>query len=285
MSDDVTDPTNAMNVTDAASATPVTPEADRIVGTVADGIGWITINHPERRNALSLAMWRSIADVANRYGADPAVRAVVLTGAGDRSFSAGADISEFERVRADAAQKKAYAEIADAGKRALEALDKPLIAAIRGYCVGGGLALALLADLRFATPASTFAIPAARLGLGYDYDGIAALARLVGPSRAKDILFSARHLDGVEAHRIGLVDTLAEPDALDGTVRAYAARIADNAPLTMRAAKAAVRLYEAASPVDTTAVDRLVAACFDSDDYKEGRRAFLEKRKPRFGGS
>lgn len=258
---------------------------DRLLAHVQDGIGWITFNQPERRNAMSLAMWTGLGLAAEAFQQDAGVRAVVLRGAGGEAFVSGADISEFEQHRADAAQKKTYDEVAARGHAGLAALDKPLIAMIEGWCVGGGLAIALAADVRLASANARFGIPAARLGLGYDYRGVAALARLVGPSAAKDLLFSARFLGADEALRLGLVNFVVEPERLEGEVAGYAARIAANAPLTVRAAKAAVQVFERyADDADTAPVAALVARCFDSDDYREGRRAFLAKRVPTFQG-
>lgn len=262
---------------------------DKVLAEVREGIGWLTLNQPERRNAISLAMWQAIGDAARAFEADENVRAVVLHGAGGRAFASGADISEFEQVRANAEQKKRYAEIAERGRAGLAGLSKPLLAMIQGYCIGGGLALALQADLRFASSDSRFGIPAARLGLGYEYAGLAALARLVGPARARDLLFSARQLDAAEALAFGLVNAVHGPEALPGAVAAYAAQLAANAPLTLRAAKAALRAFERQasgdlSQADVAAAERLVDQCFDSADYAEGRRAFMDKRTPRFSG-
>jgi enoyl-CoA hydratase len=258
---------------------------DRILASVENGVGWITFNHPERRNAMSLDMWQGLGIAAEAFERDPQVRVVVLRGAGGKAFVSGADISEFEQHRADAAQKKTYDQIAARGHAGLSALSKPLVAMIQGYCVGGGLAIALAADVRFASADARFAIPAARLGLGYDYRGIAALARLVGPSAAKDILFSARFLEADEALRLGLVNFVADAAQLEEQVRQYAARIADNAPLTVHAAKRALQLFERyADAQDSGETAALVLRCFDSEDYKEGRRAFLAKRQPQFHG-
>lgn len=258
----------------------------RILAEVHGDVGWITFNHPERRNAMSLDMWQGLGIAAEAFERDPAVRAVVMKGAGGKAFVSGADISEFEQHRADAAQKKTYDEIAARGHAGLAALSKPLIAMIDGYCVGGGLAIALAADVRIASAASRFAIPAARLGLGYDYRGVAALARVVGPSVVKDILFSARFLEADEALRVGLVNTVIDGAQLREHVAAYAAQIAANAPLTVHAAKQAVRAFEhyADGAPGADAVAGLVLRCFDSDDYREGRRAFLDKRQPQFHG-
>jgi enoyl-CoA hydratase/carnithine racemase len=259
-------------------------QTQKILASVQDGVGWVTFNNPERRNAMSLEMWQGLGDAMDAMERDDSVRVVVMRGAGGKSFAAGADISEFEQHRANAEQKKSYNDIASRAHRGMSQLGKPLVAMIEGFCIGGGLALALGADVRIATTASSFGIPAARLGLGYDYDGLAALARLVGPSTAKDMLFSARFLDTVEALRVGLVNFAVEPHDLEEHVRAYAARVAANAPLTVHAAKAAVRLFEGYSNADSAAVAALVDRCFDSDDYREGRTAFLEKRMPQFKG-
>jgi len=258
---------------------------DKILARVEDGVGWITFNQPERRNAMSLAMWQGLGIAAEAFERDAQVRVVVLRGAGGKAFVSGADISEFEQHRADAVQKKSYDAVAARGHAGLAALSKPLVAMVEGYCVGGGLAIALAADVRFAAAAARFAIPAARLGLGYDYRGVAALARLVGPSAARDILFSARFLEAAEALRLGLVNFVVDEVQLEEQVRAYAARIAANAPLTVHAAKRALQLFEHyADAQDQGETAALVLRCFDSDDYKEGRRAFLAKRPPEFQG-
>lgn len=257
----------------------------KILAETREGVAWLTINQPERRNAVSLEMWQGIADAAAAFQADPGVRVVVIHGAGGKAFASGADISEFEQSRANAEQQKHYGEVSHRGRSALQELKKPLIAMIDGFCVGGGLALALTADVRVATPDSLFAIPAARLGLGYEYDGLSALARLVGPSTAKDILFSARKLDSAEALRVGLINQVIGREELLGYVTGYAQTIAQNAPLTIHAAKAAMRVFEQYSDnAKAQSIAKLVEQCFDSSDYQEGRRAFMEKRKPSFTG-
>ena len=267
------------------SARPIALDTSKILAEVNDGVGWLTFNNPARRNAVSLEMWQGLAQATSAFEADPEVRVVVLRGAGGRSFAAGADISEFEQHRANAEQKKRYGELAAGGHRGLAKLSKPLIAMIQGFCIGGGLAIALSADLRFATPGSRFAIPAAKLGLGYDYPGLAALARLVGPSATKDILFSARMLEADEALRIGLINFVVDDAELEIRVREYAARVAANAPMTVHAVKSAMQVFERYSADPGAAeIAALVDACFNSDDYNEGRRAFMEKRTPRFSG-
>lgn len=267
---------------------PRTLELDtgKIIGRVDDdGIGWLIFNQPERHNALSLEMWQGIGDVLEAFAADPAVRVAVMRGAGGKAFVSGADISEFDTRRASAAQKDEYGKIAGRANRWLATLEKPLLALIEGYCIGGGLATALSADIRIATPDSRFGIPAARLGLGYEYEGLAKLARTVGPARARDIMFSARFMGAEEALRMGLVNFVYERDDIERETIAYAERIAGNAPLTVRAAKAALNTWERGSrEADVQRVAGLVNACFDSEDYKEGRRAFQEKRTPDFQG-
>jgi enoyl-CoA hydratase len=259
-------------------------KTDKLLASVDQGIGWISFNNPERRNAISLAMWQGLGEVLEAFAKDDSVRVVVLKGAGGQAFASGADISEFDQHRANAEQRRQYGETAERGRAWLSQLDKPLIAMIQGYCIGGGLAVALSADVRFASSGSTFGIPAAKLGLGYEYAGVAALARLVGPSNARDMLFSARFMQADEALRIGLVNFVVDDEALEARVRSYAETIARNAPLTVRAAKAAVNAFERYSRTDAAGVAALVDACFNSDDYAEGRRAFAEKRPPRFVG-
>lgn len=258
---------------------------DRIRGVIDGQIGWLIFNNPARHNALSLDMWQGIADVLRTFGSDPNVRVAIMRGAGGKAFVSGADISEFDQHRANADQRATYGEVAGDANRELARFTKPLLALIEGYCIGGGLATALAADIRIATPDSRFGIPAAKLGLGYEYEGLAKLARIVGPSRARDIMFSARFMDAQEALAMGLINTIHERVDIEAEVLAYAHRIAGNAPLTVAAAKAAVNAFERGSQSEEVArVRQLVDGCFNSEDYKEGRRAFREKRTPDFRG-
>lgn len=258
---------------------------DKMRAWARDGIGWMVYNNPERRNAVSLEMWQAIGDIIENFEQDSAIRVVAMRGAGGKAFVSGADISEFDRKRANAEQMATYGAASARGSRALASLSKPLIACIEGYCIGGGLAAALNADVRFATPDSLFGIPAAKLGLGYGYEGLAKLSRAVGPTAARDILLSARFLDAEESLRIGLINFIESRDTIVDTVTEYAGRIARNAPLTVKAAKAAINAWErGGAEEDLDTVRRLVSECFDSEDYKEGRRAFAEKRSPQFGG-
>jgi enoyl-CoA hydratase/carnithine racemase len=263
----------------------MTSKTDSINVEIDSGIGWLTLNQPERHNAISRDMWLGIGEAVERFRQSDAVRVVVLRGAGGKAFAAGADITEFDAQNATAEQSAEFKAPHGRGMEALHNIDKPVIAMIQGYCIGAGLALALAADVRFATRGSRFAIPAAKLGLGYDYEGVATLARLVGPSVARDVLFSGRQLDADEALAVGLINAVESDDELQTRTRAYAELIASNAPLTIKASKAAVRLYETTSQSGATQeVERLIAQCFDSQDYVEGRKAFAAKRRPQFKG-
>ncbi|HEX3919285.1 MAG TPA: enoyl-CoA hydratase, partial [Caulobacteraceae bacterium] len=258
---------------------------EKLIGRKDGAIGWMIFNNPERRNAVSLDMWRAIPDVLAAFEADPEVRVIVFTGAGERAFVAGADISQFEAERSDASAEQRYSSASAAATVAMSGLSKPSIAMIRGYCIGGGLAVALTCDMRICTEESRFAIPAARLGLGYGFGGVKALIDVVGPSIAKEILFTARQFSAEEALRVGLVNRVAPAGELETLVRDYAAMIGANAPLTLRAAKLAAR--EAMRDPERrrlAEVEAAVAACFDSADFKEGRTAFMEKRSPQFRG-
>jgi enoyl-CoA hydratase/carnithine racemase len=245
----------------------------------------MTFSNPAKRNAMSLEMWGAMREILEDFQADPEIRVVVMQGDGDRAFVSGADISQFEKSRSDADSAAAYAAVSDGARAALAALDKPLIALIRGYCLGGGLGIAMTADLRFAAAGARFGIPAANLGIAYNPENLRRLVNLVGPSVAKDILFSARRLEAEEALRVGLVDRVVAPEALEEEVRSYAATLAEKAPLSQRASKAIVNeLMKPESVQDPDLMRRHVETCFNSADYAEGRRAFMEKRTPVFQG-
>lgn len=261
-------------------------DTQRMQAYVENGVGWMIFNNPARHNALSLEMWQGIGDILSAYDEDDAVRVVVMRGAGGKAFVSGADISEFDTKRANAEQKEEYGKIAGRANIWLAKLSKPFIALIEGYCIGGGLATALSADIRFATPDSKFGIPAAKLGLGYEFEGLAKLARVVGPARARDIMFSARFMDAQEAQNMGLVNFIHSRQDIEAACLEYAQRIAGNAPLTVKTAKAAINVWERGNREDEIAQVRdMVDACFNSEDYKEGRKAFAEKRTPNFRGN
>ena len=260
-------------------------DTERMLAHVEDGVGWITFNQPEKRNAVSYDMWVSIPEIVAAFAADDQVRVVVMKGAGDRAFVAGADISEFEQKRSTREQIEVYEAAMGAAHAALRGLEKPLIAMIRGFCIGGGLAISLAADLRICADDGQFGVPAARLGLGYGYGGIKELMHIVGPAFAKEIFFTARWFSAAEANQMGLVNRVVPVAELEAAVGALALQIAGNAPLTVRAAKAAVNAgLQEPQERDLERVDELVAGCFASQDYQEGRRAFMEKRPPRFKG-
>ena len=262
------------------------PRIDKMLSRKEGNVGYVIFNNPERHNAVSLDMWAATSQILETFASDDEVRVVVITGAGGKSFVSGADISKFESERASQEATKIYnAAVARANEMIYE-FPKPTIAMIRGYCIGGGLGLAVCCDLRICSDNSRFAIPAAKLGLGYAYPGMKRLSDLVGPSFTKEIFFTGRQFDAEEARTMGLVNRLVPEAELETYVNSYADTIAGNAPLTVKAAKfIANETVRDESKRNLERSAELVQACFVSQDYTEGRRAFMEKRKPRFTGS
>ncbi|MNX78061.1 putative enoyl-CoA hydratase echA6 [compost metagenome] len=262
------------------------PPSGRLDIVRAGKVLHIRIVNPARHNAMSLAMWNALA----RALVDPAhvdgVRAIVLAGDGQRAFVSGADISEFASQRSDPEQVARYDAAVAAAMCALIDCPLPVIAAIRGICMGGGMALALACDLRYCTPGSRFRMPAARLGLGYALEGLERMRDILGAARTADLFMTARIVDGTEAARIGLVQEVYADEAFDQAVARRIGEVAESAPLTLHAAKMALRHFADGPAAPTAlAVDQAVDACFHSRDYQEGQQAFLEKRPPVFTGS
>ena len=246
-------------------------------------VGRLVLDNPQRRNAINADMWRAIAPAIASFNADDAIRCIVIRGEGTQAFAAGADISEFETNRSSQDQVEEYEASTTAAHRAIETAPKPVIALIHGFCVGGGMALALSCDLRYADASSRFAVPAARLGLGYGVHGTGRLVATVGHAVAREIMFSARRYDSAEALAMGLVNRVLPDADLDAYVQQVASDFASNAPMTIAASKAVINaLVEPAG--DFSAVQAAILRCMKSEDYIEGRRAFMEKRKPVFKG-
>ena len=250
-----------------------------------DGVGLIIFNQPAKRNAMSVDMWGGLGEILDDFQEDNAIRVVILTGAGSKAFVSGADISQFEKQRADADAQQEYDRLTSAGRAKLARFPKATIARIRGFCLGGGLGIAMQADLRIAATDSQFGIPAARLGIAYGFDMVRKLVDLVGPAHARMILYTGTRLDAAEAQRIGLINRMVPDNELSDTVIDIARTIADNAPLSIAASKVSVEnALKDAGDRDVEQMKRMMAACFDSADYREGRTAFMEKRPPRFLG-
>ena len=259
--------------------------SSKMIAEKDGAIGRIIFNNPARHNAVSLDMWQAVAQIMEDYENDDAIRVIVLSGAGGKAFVSGADISEFKEKRDSVEAAEAYAKTSESARLALQETLKPTIAMIRGYCIGGGMATALACDIRIAAEGSRFGIPAAKLGLGYAYDGIKKLIDIVGPAYAREIFYTARQFTTDEALQMGLVNRVVPDGELESYVENYCTTIAGNAPLTVRAAKQIVReALKDESKRDMALCKRVVEECFASEDYTEGRTAFMEKRRPVFKG-
>ncbi|MGA2893064.1 MAG: enoyl-CoA hydratase [Xanthobacteraceae bacterium] len=261
-------------------------ETDKMLSRKDGGVGIVTFNNPERHNAVSLDMWEATKRILDDFAADNDVRVVVLTGAGGKAFVSGADISKFGDERATLEAARAYNVKSDAAYSSVADFPKPTIAMIRGYCIGGGLGLATCCDLRICSDNSRFAVPAAKLGLGYGYTGLKRLVDIVGPAFAKEIFYTARQFDAAEALAMGLVNRMVPAAELEAYVKGMTDMICANAPLTIKAVKFTVgQVVKEDSQRDLARSTELVEQCFASRDYTEGRTAFMEKRKPAFTGT
>jgi enoyl-CoA hydratase/carnithine racemase len=256
----------------------------KLIAEIRGSTGYLVLNAPKRRNALSLDMWQGIPQIVEGFAQDSTVRCIVVTGAGAEAFAAGADISEFDDHRATDDAAKAYDEATHRATQSIGLCAKPVVAAIRGICFGGGAALALACDLRLASDDARFCIPAAKLGIGYGYPGTAALVARLGPALATEMLFTARVYSAHEALMSGMIHAVSPVADFDNVLKGYTAKIAANAPLSIAAAKSAVRAVVSGDAGERQAAERNIAACMTSEDYTEGRRAFLEKRRPNFQG-
>jgi enoyl-CoA hydratase/carnithine racemase len=258
---------------------------DKMLARKEGRVGTMTFNNPERHNAVSLEMWQAARSILDDFASDEEVRVVVVTGAGGKAFVSGADISRFESERATEEAVQRYNSIAQGFYSRLYDFPKPTLAQIAGYCIGGGLNLAIACDLRFCSEGSRFALPAAKLGLGYGYAGLKRFFDTIGPSYTKDIFFSARQFGAAEALAMGVVNKVLPEAELAPFVAGYADTIAENAPLTIAAIKqTAIEALKPESERNLKLADEMVARCFASADYIEGRTAFMQKRKPQFTG-
>lgn len=266
-------------------AAPLQSLTDKLIARKDGAIGWIVFNNPERHNATSYEMWQSLRVVLDAYASDPEVRVIVFRGAGEKAFSAGADISQFKEKRSGAEAVREYNAVADAANQALRECAKPTIAMIRGYCIGGGAAIAVGCDLRIAADDARFGVPAARLGLGYRFEGVKRLASVVGPAYTAEIFFTGRQFTAQEALQMRLVNRVVPGAELDSLIEDLARTIARNAPLTIAAVKRSlIELQKDPAERDLDLCQRMVDTCFASEDYREGQAAFMEKRKPQFKG-
>ncbi len=259
---------------------------DKMLSRIEGKVGIMTFNNPEKHNAVSFEMWEAAEKILDGFLANPEVRVIVLTGAGGKAFVSGADISKFDSERASEEAVQRYNALVEKVYSRIYQMPKPTIAMIRGYCIGGGLNLAICCDMRYATEGSRFSLPAAKLGLGYGYNGLRRYLETIGPIATKEIFYTARQLTAAEAYRWNMVNQVVADDALEATVMEIANTIAGNAPLTVSTVKrCTIEILKDDADQDIAACAAMVKACFASSDYQEGRKAFLEKRKPQFTGT
>jgi enoyl-CoA hydratase len=258
---------------------------EKMLSRVKDGVGYITLNNPEKHNAVSIEMWDALEQILDGFRSSQEIRVIVLSGAGGKAFVSGADISKFDKERSSKEAVLSYNKRTQKVYENLETFPKPTIAMIDGYCIGGGLNLAVCCDIRICSEKSKFAMPAAKLSLGYPFSSIKRLFDVMGPGMAKHFMFTAEKISASEALACGLVQKLVSEDSIDSYVKDYALNIANNAPLTIKAMKQiGIEISKNSDERDLLLCEKLASACFDSEDYKEGRKAFMEKRKPNFQG-
>ena len=258
---------------------------EKMLSRVEEGVGYITFNNPEKHNAVSIEMWDALEKILDEFRLSKDIRVIVLNGAGGKSFVSGADISKFDKERSSKEAVLSYNKRTQKVYELLETFPKPTIAMIDGYCIGGGLNLAVCCDIRICSEKSKFAMPAAKLSLGYPFSSINRLFDVMGPGMAKHFMFTAEKISASEALACGLVQKLVSEENIETYVRDYALTISHNAPLTIKAMKQiGIEILKNPDERDLLLCEQLASACFDSEDYKEGRKAFMEKRKPNFKG-
>jgi len=258
---------------------------EKMLSRVEEGVGYITFNNPEKHNAVSIEMWDALEKILDEFRSSKDIRVIVLNGAGGKSFVSGADISKFDKERSSKEAVLSYNKRTQKVYELLETFPKPTIAMIDGYCIGGGLNLAVCCDIRICSEKSKFAMPAAKLSLGYPFSSIKRLFDVMGPGMAKHFMFTAEKISASEALACGLVQKLVSEENIETYVRNYALTISHNAPLTIKAMKQiGIEILKNPDERDLLLCEQLASACFDSEDYKEGRKAFMEKRKPNFKG-
>jgi enoyl-CoA hydratase/carnithine racemase len=259
--------------------------SEKMISRVEDGIGYITFNNPEKHNAVSIEMWDALENILDGFRENQNIRVIVLNGAGGKSFVSGADISKFDKERSSKDAVLSYNKRTQKVYESLETFPKPTIAMINGYCIGGGLNVAVCCDIRICSEKSKFAMPAAKLSLGYPFSSIKRLFDVMGPGMAKHFMFTAEKISADEALSCGLVQKLVKEDDLELFVNNYASTISKNAPLTIKAMKQiGIEISKNSDDRDLLLCEQLASACFDSEDYKEGRKAFMEKRSANFKG-
>ena len=258
---------------------------EKMLSRVEEGVGYITFNNPEKHNAVSIEMWDALEKILDEFRSSKEIRVIVLNGAGGKSFVSGADISKFDKERSSKEAVLSYNKRTQKVYELLETFPKPTIAMIDGYCIGGGLNLAVCCDIRICSEKSKFAMPAAKLSLGYPFSSIKRLFDVMGPGMAKHFMFTAEKISASEALACGLVQKPVSEENIETYVRDYALTISHNAPLTIKAMKQiGIEILKNPDERDLLLCEQLASACFDSEDYKEGRKAFMEKRKPNFKG-